>query len=215
MVGRAVSEKCQACHCVITEFRLVWEQWCANAEVFQNPTLLIWCSRHPCYFKDTLKISTGINDQWFNKVKVVLRLSVLCDLEWWYGLGDRELSRMSSLGKDPLLLVWLKLEACFIPAQPCNSCLHHAQDTHDAPHPQRAALWATGQVCFECVLEREVCVDMWKEHGLCSLDLPLANATGLNCPGPVVGKGRWWCSRRRICLDISGLISTCAGERKE
>lgn len=96
---------------------------------------------------------------------------------------------MSTLGKNPLLLVWLELEACFIPAQMCSSCLHHAQDTCDAPHPQRAALWATGQVGFEHILEKGVCVGMWKDHVLCSLDLPLANATGLNCPGPVVVKG--------------------------
>lgn len=36
---------------------------------------------------------------------------------------------------------------------------------------------------LECSLEREVCVIMWKEHGLCSLDLPLASATGLSCGG--------------------------------
>lgn len=46
MAVRAVSEKCQVCHCVITEFRLVWVQWYASAEAFQNPALLIWGSRH-------------------------------------------------------------------------------------------------------------------------------------------------------------------------
>lgn len=151
MVVRAVSGKCQPCHCMITEFRLVWEQWCANAEVFQNPTLLICCSKHSCYFKDTLKISTGINGQWFNKVKSVLSLSVVCNLEQWCGLGDREPGQVVQvvlpLGKDSLL-VRQELKACFTPAQPCSCCLHHAQDTCDAPHPQRAALWATGQVCW-------------------------------------------------------------------
>lgn len=99
MVVRAVSGKCLPCHCMITEFRLVWEQWCANAEVFQNPTLLICCSKHSCYFKDTLKISTGINGQWFNKVKSVLSLSVVCNLEQWYGLGDREPGQVVHFGE--------------------------------------------------------------------------------------------------------------------
>lgn len=99
MVVWAVSEKCQACHCMITEFRLVWEQRCANAEVFQNPTLLIWYSKHSRYFKYILKISTGINGHCFNEVKAVLSLSVLSNLGWWYGLGDREADEVVQFGE--------------------------------------------------------------------------------------------------------------------
>lgn len=65
-VVRAVSEKCQVCHCTMTEFRLAWVQWCANAEVFQNPTPLISGLRHAHYFQDTLKISSGFDHQQFN-----------------------------------------------------------------------------------------------------------------------------------------------------
>lgn len=53
---------------------------------------------------------------------------------------------LSTLGMDPVL-VGLELELCFTPSWSCSHCLHHAQDTCDAPHPQRAALWAIGQVC--------------------------------------------------------------------
>lgn len=151
MIVKAVSEKCQACHCVTTEFRLVWEHWCANAEVFQNPTLLIW------YFKDTLTISTAISGQWFNAVKVVLSLSVLCNLEWGHGPGDREPDWVVCFVEGPSyppLLVRLQLKVCFTPAWPCSRCLHHAQRTCGAPHPQSCPLGNSSNMLWECFGKR-------------------------------------------------------------
>lgn len=66
----------------------------------------------------------------------MLSFSFLCNLEWWCGLGGQRTWLGCPFGKDPPLLVWLELEACSTPAWPCSHCLHHAQDTYGAPHPQ-------------------------------------------------------------------------------
>lgn len=124
MVVRGVSEKCQVCHCTMTEFRLAWVQWCANAEVFQNPTPLISGLRHVHYFQDTLKISNVFDHQRSTKHMLcsVLQPSVILR---WCGLVE---IWFSTWRKGPSPLVLIGLETWFILAQPCNNGPHLVQD---------------------------------------------------------------------------------------
>lgn len=87
MVVRAVSEKCQVCHCVITEFRLVWVQWYQSAEAFQNPTLLRLKAHTHMIFRILWKFPVDTMVRSSPKYLLCSVFQFCLVFKWWNGLA--------------------------------------------------------------------------------------------------------------------------------